>query len=122
MKVDQVLTERSSLTLGRRITRRLSLVARVPNLIPVKWRAEALDVAEIGGNMRLWSQQLRRARPITINVILPNGVERTVSFSYSLLLSLVSFFIRVFISFLPSFFSFFLWVFCEVFLLVIFSG
>lgn len=122
MKVDQVLTERSSLTLGRRITRRLSLVARVPNLIPVKWRAEALDVAEIGGNMRLWSQQLRRARPITINVILPNGVERTVSFSYSLLLSLVSFFIRIFISFLPSFFSFFLWVFCEVFLLVIFSG
>ena len=83
MKVDHVLPERSSLTLGRRITRRLSLVARVPNLIPVKWRAEALDVAEIGGNMRLWSQQLRRARPVTINVILPNGVERTVSLSYS---------------------------------------
>ena len=67
-------------TLGRRITRRLSLVARVPNFIQAKLRADGLglDVGDIGGNIRRWPHQLRRARPVTINIILPNGVERTV--------------------------------------------
>lgn len=115
MKAEHVSAERSSLTLGRRITRRLSLVARVPNLIPVKWRAEALDVAEIGGNLRRWPQQLRRARPVTINVILPNGVERTVSqlflfyqcFHVAIHLKLWPFFRAELLPFLVKFWSIF---------------
>ena len=65
--------------LGRRISRRLSLVARVPTFIQSKFRPADPDGGESSTNIRKWPQQLRKARPITVHMILPNGVERTVS-------------------------------------------
>lgn len=76
--------------LGRRISRRLSMsVAKVPTFIQSKFRTDADvgDSASNGGstgasatpNGLWWPQQLRRSRPVTLHIILPNGVERTVS-------------------------------------------
>lgn len=74
--------------LGRRISRRLSMsVAKVPTFIQSKFRTD-VDVADFsasGGagvatnNGQWWPQQLRRSRPVTLHIILPNGIERTVS-------------------------------------------
>ena len=78
--------------LGRRISRRLSMsVAKVPTFIQSKFRTD-VDVVDfnasggsgIGGgvansNGQWWPQQLRRSRPVTLHIILPNGIERTVS-------------------------------------------
>lgn len=79
--------------LGRRISRRLSMsVAKVPTFIQSKFRTD-VDVADfsasggvgVGGvthnNGQWWPQQLRRSRPVTLHIILPNGIERTVSAS-----------------------------------------
>ncbi|KAK4008592.1 hypothetical protein OUZ56_013726 [Daphnia magna] len=74
--------------LGRRISRRLSMsVAKVPTFIQSKFRTD-VDVADFsssggagGGvannNGQWWPQQLRRSRPVTLHIILPNGIERT---------------------------------------------
>ena len=80
--------------LGRRISRRLSMsVAKVPTFIQSKFRTD-VDVADfsasggsgVGGGVannngpqQWWPQQLRRSRPVTLHIILPNGIERTVS-------------------------------------------
>lgn len=79
--------------LGRRISRRLSMsVAKVPTFIQSKFRTD-VDVGDfsasggsgVGGGMvvnnngQWWPQQLRRSRPVTVHIILPNGIERTVS-------------------------------------------
>ncbi|XP_046638914.1 uncharacterized protein LOC124320213 isoform X2 [Daphnia pulicaria] len=74
--------------LGRRISRRLSMsVAKVPTFIQSKFRTD-VDVADFsasGGagvatnNGQWWPQQLRRSRPVTLHIILPNGIERTIT-------------------------------------------
>lgn len=69
--------------LGRRISRRLSMsVAKVPTFIQSKFRTD-VDLADVNGaagiNGQWWPQQLRRSRPVTLHIILPNGIERTVS-------------------------------------------
>lgn len=72
--------------LGRRISRRLSMsVAKVPTFIQSKFRTDVDlgDFSASGGvannNGQWWPQQLRRSRPVTVHIILPNGFERTVS-------------------------------------------
>jgi len=71
--------------LGRRISRRLSLVARVPTFIQAKFRPSVDGSAGAEGGaagesaIRKWPHQLRRARPVTVHVMLPDGHERTVS-------------------------------------------
>ncbi|XP_045029903.1 uncharacterized protein LOC116922673 isoform X1 [Daphnia magna] len=78
--------------LGRRISRRLSMsVAKVPTFIQSKFRTD-VDVADFsssggagGGvannNGQWWPQQLRRSRPVTLHIILPNGIERTITYA-----------------------------------------
>ena len=92
--------------LGRRISRRLSMsVAKVPTFIQSRFSRTDADVVDfntngggggggggtgqssaVGGGGSLvshnglkWPQQLRRSRPVTVHILLPNGIERTVS-------------------------------------------
>lgn len=83
--------------LGRRISRRLSMsVAKVPVFIQSRFRTD--DIVNIDSNqgagstggqqgtaaglMMRWPQQLRRSRPVTLHIVLPNGIERTVSYYF----------------------------------------
>lgn len=88
--------------LGRRISRRLSMsVAKVPVFIQSRFRTDDIvnidtnqgagstggqqgNGASAAGLMMRWPQQLRRSRPVTLHIILPNGIERTVSLTSSL--------------------------------------
>ncbi|KZS21901.1 Uncharacterized protein APZ42_011013 [Daphnia magna] len=66
-------------------------VAKVPTFIQSKFRTD-VDVADFsssggagGGvannNGQWWPQQLRRSRPVTLHIILPNGIERTITYA-----------------------------------------
>ena len=73
-----------SKSLGHRITRRLSQVAYAPSLFMMQSRLARNDnefaaTATTAGYARRWPHPLRRSRPIAITIVLPNGVERTVS-------------------------------------------
>ncbi|KAI9554315.1 hypothetical protein GHT06_019587 [Daphnia sinensis] len=64
-------------------------VAKVPTFIQSKFRTD-VDVTDFSGgagggvannNGQWWPQQLRRSRPVTLHIILPNGIERTITYA-----------------------------------------